>query len=92
MWHCWLMIGWSISPQVYPKGFIQDWYKLLFFGELLPVKCRYKHCSEADVFQWGVKIGEENITANEWLTETIDNASRKQNNIPVFQILIRSMP
>ncbi|MCK5272071.1 MAG: hypothetical protein KAJ52_05820 [Sedimentisphaerales bacterium] len=44
--------------------------------------CRYKHCSEADVFQWGVEIGEENITANEWLTEAVDNAGRKQNNTP----------
>jgi len=49
--------------------------------------CRYKHCSEADVFQWGVEIGEENITANEWLTEAIDNASRKQNSTPSSKYL-----
>ncbi len=57
------MIGWSISPQVYSIGFIQDWYKLIFFDKPLPVMCRYKHCSEADVFQWGVEIGEESIVA-----------------------------
>ena len=48
--------------------------------------CRYKHCSEADVFQWGVEIGEESIMANEWLTEAIDT-SRKQNNTPSSKYL-----